>query len=129
MKLLEDCEGEARSLTFSTVTEGPRSVIVSRDFALGVLVSPAGNCKSPTQGKGKGGQFPVAAVLRQSWGTTCVDLSLRSSLLCFLPPSVELLFTFPRDCASGLFGDMVASLGGVWSPIWGLLPVFYLPFY
>lgn len=42
------------------------------------------------------------------------------SLLC-LVSSIEPLFIFPRDYASGLFGDMVvASLNGIWAAIRGL---------
>lgn len=43
------------------------------------------------------------------------------SLLCLVSPSVEPLFIFPEEYASGLFGDMVvASLDGIWAAIRGL---------
>lgn len=43
------------------------------------------------------------------------------SLLCLVSLSIEPLFIFPREYASGLFRDMVvASLNGIWAAIWGL---------
>lgn len=75
-----------------------------------------GSCSPVPSGRER--SFRLLRVCRQSWGRTCVDLCLRCSLLCSLPPGAELLFIFPRDCASGLFGDtVVASLGGVWSAL------------
>lgn len=117
-----------------TVMEGPRTVTVPGGFTPGAwcLLMETGNPHP-----GKGSVYPVPAALQgngegpgaHSSAQAALSCALPHSLLCLGSASVELLFIFPRDYAPGLFEDKVVANLGVWSAIWGLLPLFYLLIY
>lgn len=75
-------------------------------------------------GLGEGMCVLAAAHLQAELGKgtgVCHSVPQTYSLLCLVSPSIEPLFIFPGECASGLFGDMVvASLNGIWAAIRGL---------